>query len=150
MSGTQKHQQDDKKNYFVSKYVSLSACYLLKWLSSTFIGVHSMDSIPYKPSVGFARISDFALGKYVKCELLGNPAARKVFDQHMEKSKLQDGRPCYKCNICGKENPHISHLRNHIESVHFPGHFSYKCDHCEKTFKSKNALCVHVSQMHKY
>jgi len=80
----------------------------------------------------------------------GHLAARKVFDQHMEKSKLQDGRPCYKCNICGKENSHLNNARNHIESVHFPGHFSYNCDHCEKTFKSKNALCVHVSLMHKY
>ena len=83
-------------------------------------------------------------------ELLGHVAARKVFDQHMEKSKLQDGRPCYKCSICGKESSHLNNARNHIESVHFPGHFSYNCDHCEKTFKSKNALCTHVSLMHKY
>ena len=86
---------------------------------------------------------------YVKCELLGLLAARKVFDQHMEKSKLQDGRPCYKCNICGKGNSRINNIRNHIESVHFPGHFSYNCDYCEKTFKSKNAMCNHVTRLHK-
>ena len=40
------------------------------------------------------------------------------------------------------------HLRNHIESVHFPGHFSYNCNHCEKTYKTKNALCIHVSRVH--
>ena len=64
----------------------------------------------------------------------------------MEKSKRQDGRLCYKCNICGKEDSHIRNLRNHIESVHFPGYFSYTCDHCKKTFKTKNALCTRVER----
>jgi len=80
----------------------------------------------------------------------GHHAPRMVFDQHIEKSKLQDGRLCYKCNICGKENSQLGHARNHIESVHFPGHFSYNCDQCEKTFKTKNALCTHVAKAHKY
>jgi len=79
----------------------------------------------------------------------GHLAARKVFDQHMEKSTSPNGRPCYKCTLCGKENSHLNNLRNHIESVHFPGHFSYSCHHCEKTFKTKNVLCSHISHMHK-
>ena len=82
-------------------------------------------------------------------ELLGRPDERKEFDQYMEKSLLQDGRPCFKCTLCGKQNSLKTNVRNHIESVHFPGHFSYNCNHCKKTFKAKNALCVHVSLMHR-
>ena len=68
----------------------------------------------------------------------------------MEKSFLQDGRPCFKCTLCGKHNSmKKANVRNHIESVHFPGHFSYNCNHCKKTFKSKSALCVHVSKVHR-
>ena len=82
-------------------------------------------------------------------DLLGQLAARKVFDQHLEKFTTEDGRICYKCNICGKQNSHLNNARNHIESVHFPGHFSYNCTCCEKTFKTNNALSTHVSYVHK-
>ena len=87
-----------------------------------------------------------------KFGLLGRPGPdeRRVFDQHMEKSMLKDGRPGYKCTLCGKENRDRASARNHIESVHFPGHFIYNCDHCEKTFKSKDSLCKHVYRLHKY
>ena len=67
----------------------------------------------------------------------------------MERSLREDGRPCFKCTLCGKQNSQKINVRNHIESVHFPGHFSYNCDHCEKTFKTKMALYVHVSKMHR-
>merc|ERR1712243_253295 len=62
----------------------------------------------------------------------GRPVEREVFDQYMEKSFLQDGRTCFKCTLCGKQNSlNKAHVRNHIESVHFPGHFSYNCNHCK-------------------
>ena len=64
--------------------------------------------------------------------------------------KEEGGRGWWTCSLCYQ----IAHrsrqnLRNHVESKHFPGHFSYNCNHCGKTFKSKNTLCVHVSQMHR-
>ena len=93
---------------------------------------------------------DYIFTIYITFELIGRPDKRKMFDQYMEKSLLQDGRPCFKCTLCGKQNLQKINVRNHVESVHFPGHFSYKCDGCGKTFKSKNALCVHVTKMHKY
>ena len=86
---------------------------------------------------------------HVIFELLGRPDERKEFDQYMERSLREDGRPCFKCTLCGKQNSQKINVRNHIESVHFPGHFSYNCDHCEKTFKTKMALYVHVSKMHR-
>ena len=81
--------------------------------------------------------------------LIGQFGAREVFDQYMEKSSLDDGKPCLKCTLCGKESSHLNNLRNHIENAHFPGHFSYNCSHCEKTFKSKTALCSHISKLHR-
>jgi len=78
----------------------------------------------------------------------GGSDGREVFDQYMEKSILQDGRTCYKCTLCEKQNSQKINVRNHIESVHFPGHFNYNCHHCKKTFKTKNALCTHVSRVH--
>ena len=83
-------------------------------------------------------------------ELLGEASGRNVFDQYLEKSQLKDGRSGYKCTMCGKENSHVNNVRNHVESVHFPGHFSYDCEHCGKTFKSKNSLCNHVSKSHRW
>jgi len=79
----------------------------------------------------------------------GGSDGREVFDQYMEKSILQDGRTCYKCTLCEKQNSQKINVRNHIESVHFPGHFNYNCHHCKKTFKTKNALCLHVSRVHR-
>ena len=75
---------------------------------------------------------------HVIFELLGQPDGRKVFDQYMEKSLLQDGKPsCFKCTLCGKQNSKNSMPGiTYVESIHFPGYFSYKCDNCEKTFKS--------------
>ena len=81
--------------------------------------------------------------------LPGHFGARAVFDQYMEKSMLEDGKWNYKCTQCGKQARDRTNMRNHIESTHFPGHFSYNCNYCEKTFTSKNALCTHVTRMHK-
>ena len=85
----------------------------------------------------------------MKFYLLGQFGAREVFDQYMEKSSPDDGKPCLKCTLCGKESSHLNNLRNHIENAHFPGTFSYNCSQCEKTFKSKTALCSHISKLHR-
>ena len=81
--------------------------------------------------------------------ILGLFGAREMFEQYIEKTLSEDGKPNFKCTICGKQVSVKTNLRNHIESAHFPGHFSYNCNHCGKTFKSKNTFCTHVSQMHR-
>ena len=81
--------------------------------------------------------------------ILGLFGAREGFDQYLEKSLSEDGKPNFKCTICGKQVSVKTNLRNHIESAHFPGHFSYNCNYCGKTFKSKNSLCNHLSQFHR-
>jgi len=56
----------------------------------------------------------------------------------------------YTCGIC-KTFSHAgkSHVRNHIESKHFPGVFTYECDQCEKIFSTKNGVANHRSVAHK-
>ena len=87
--------------------------------------------------------------QHVTCFLSGRPINRKVFDQYMERTMLEDGRPGFRCTLCGKQNTNNCNVKNHIESIHFPGLFSYNCDYCERKFKSKNAQCSHVSKVHK-
>ena len=87
--------------------------------------------------------------KIVIFDLLGRPKDRRVFDKYMERSVLQDGRACHKCTLCGKQNLHLHNVRNHIENNHFPGHFSYDCNQCEKIFKTKTALESHAAREHK-
>jgi len=79
----------------------------------------------------------------------GLGSGRTVFDQYLQKTTTEGGKAGYSCTLCGKENSHMNNVRNHVESVHFPGHFSYNCPHCEKTFKSKNSISTHVSREHR-
>ena len=60
------------------------------------------------------------------------------------------GGKLWNCSICNS----LSHrskinVRNHIESVHFPGLFTYQCPHCGKELSSNNSLSQHVSRFHK-
>ena len=40
-------------------------------------------------------------------------------------------------------------LRNHVESVHFKGAFSYPCTKCEKVLSNKKALENHMYRKHR-
>jgi len=55
----------------------------------------------------------------------------------------------FECTVCGKFKAVRKGLvRNHIESIHFPGMFTYSCNICEKEFQGRNALAVHNSEKH--
>jgi len=55
----------------------------------------------------------------------------------------------FQCTICRKFNAVRKGLvRNHVESIHFPGLFSYNCDICNKQFEGRNKLAVHNSRLH--
>jgi len=61
-----------------------------------------------------------------------------------------EGENRYKCSICNMFSHNgRAHVRNHIESKHFPNHFMYNCEHCEKTFTSKSSYHMHKSRAHK-
>ena len=56
----------------------------------------------------------------------------------------------FECTLCPNFKAVRKGLvRNHLESIHFPGTFTYYCDYCNKPFGGKNALAVHKSSAHK-
>ncbi len=55
----------------------------------------------------------------------------------------------YSCSLCVFRARLPSKVRNHLEAMHFCGHFIYECRLCVKTFKGRNALNVHNSVFHK-
>ena len=50
------------------------------------------------------------------------------------------------CNVCGKEGPYMN-MPRHIEANHITG-VSHACDICGKVSRSRNALRVHVANIH--
>ena len=71
---------------------------------------------------------------------------RVVLEEYIEKNS-QTGM--FICRSCGKENKNKTNLKNHIESIHFPGQFVYYCRVCNNAFNGKNSLSVHMSVAHK-
>ena len=65
--------------------------------------------------------------------------------------KQANGAPHQKtssiCKMCGKEGL-VNQIRNHIEAHHLEG-IPLPCEHCDKTFSSRNSLEVHNSRFHK-
>eukprot|EP00090_Calanus_glacialis_P020966 TRINITY_DN3236_c0_g1_i2.p1 TRINITY_DN3236_c0_g1~~TRINITY_DN3236_c0_g1_i2.p1 ORF type:complete len:356 (-),score=72.40 TRINITY_DN3236_c0_g1_i2:70-1137(-) len=60
------------------------------------------------------------------------------------------GEKRFKCSMCDMFSHNgRAHVRNHIESKHFPNHFMYSCEQCEKTFTSKSNFAMHKSRAHK-
>ena len=53
----------------------------------------------------------------------------------------------FSCKACGKTGNDKSNMKRHAE-IHIEG-VSYSCPSCDKTFRSRNALNIHVSRFHK-
>ena len=54
----------------------------------------------------------------------------------------------YTCALCQTFKAKLpSKVKNHLEAIHFPGMFLYNCDICFKTFKGRNALNIHKSNV---
>ena len=62
----------------------------------------------------------------------------------------KDDTKGYGCTICN-EFYHSAryHVRNHIESKHFPSAFTYTCQYCNKQCNTRKALENHVYKIHK-
>jgi len=56
-----------------------------------------------------------------------------------------------RCSICFRyyHVKHSTNLRNHIEAKHLIGD-KYKCDHCDKQFKTNSAIRKHMSVTHSH
>ena len=57
------------------------------------------------------------------------------------------GQAIHQCKVCGKADISGS-LKRHIESKHMEG-VSIPCNYCEKTFRSRNSLSMHIRANHK-
>ena len=51
------------------------------------------------------------------------------------------------CKVCGKEG-HATDIKRHIEAHHVEG-VSIPCNLCEKIFRSRNSLRLHISKYHR-
>jgi len=61
-----------------------------------------------------------------------------------------DGGKRFHCGLCNKfAHSGKTHVRNHVESVHYPNSFLYPCDQCDKSFPSKQNYQLHKSRVHK-
>jgi len=75
-------------------------------------------------------------------EGLIDPAELYQYVQHNPEGKG------FLCTICNKARPKRAEVRHHVEAIHFPDSFCYQCQHCDKQFRSKNALKVHTTSSH--
>ena len=55
----------------------------------------------------------------------------------------------YYCTLCERfSHKSTTHIRNHVESQHFPNTFSYPCDICGEVLTSKSNFMLHRSRKH--
>ena len=52
----------------------------------------------------------------------------------------------HKCTMCGKTSKDRGNLRKHVENIHFPGTFNYRCKYCFENFSTRNSLNIHISK----
>ena len=62
---------------------------------------------------------------------------------------VQDDEKKFACGLC-KSFAHKSrqNVRNHLESKHFKGYFTYSCDICGKVMNTNNSMQTHKSIFH--
>ena len=70
------------------------------------------------------------------------------FNKYVIKN-TQDGK--YHCTICNEySHAGITLARNHVESKHFPGTFTYSCDICDEIFTTRINANNHKARKHKF
>ena len=67
--------------------------------------------------------------------------------EDFEKYLMSNGAGGYTCSLCSYTKTRTL-VRNHVESIHFPNTFTYKCDLCGKTFGTNNAFLMHKKRFH--
>ena len=53
------------------------------------------------------------------------------------------------CIPCGKRDKKITNLKTHIEGIHIKG-LLHSCATCEKKFRSRHSLTLHIMRIHRY
>jgi len=60
-----------------------------------------------------------------------------------ENPNSSECRNKFMCQLCGKAASRSKDVRDHVENIHFPNVYQYKCELCHETLKSKIALKNH-------
>ena len=68
-------------------------------------------------------------------------------EEQIEQHIIRNTDRTFSCKFCGKNSERKDNLKNHIET-HLEG-LSFNCPMCEKTFRSRNALALHMSRKHR-
>ena len=55
----------------------------------------------------------------------------------------------YYCSLCEYSSSNKTHVKDHIESQHFPNTFSYQCPYCDNVVGTNKALKRHIQRLHK-
>jgi len=75
--------------------------------------------------------------------------SKTMLQQYIAKVEEGASKGKYQCTICGKMSGQKIHTMNHIESIHFPGTFEYKCKYCAMIFNGRNMMYMHINKIHK-
>ena len=110
------------------------------------------DLGPYDEEDGYGYYEDtsFLEGREVKEQIVVNNGQSGFtspadFDQYIRNM----GGGLYACTLCTHTQSQKNHVKNHVESIHFPNTFSYNCPHCDKVFGTYKAYLVHKNRAHK-
>ena len=79
--------------------------------------------------------------KTMQSEESANNAAKKP-----QQEELKNGIKI--CKVCGKKEAYVQNMIKHIEANHITGVTKQTCNLCEKTYKRRNALLQHISNIH--
>ena len=59
---------------------------------------------------------------------------------------IESREKLFECEICGVDFTYLSYLKRHM-IIHL-GSKPFKCTTCDKTFKTKNEVKIHVAAVH--
>jgi len=69
--------------------------------------------------------------------------------EDFEKYMMRNEDGSTKCTLCHYNAKTKSIASLHIESIHFPGLFSYNCQYCGQVANTKKSLRIHINRYHK-
>lgn len=121
------------------------------WNPNTFL-IHSITAVltvirslePTKHLSVTRTLTTSISPKFKNC--LGTIHSPEDFEQYIIRN---NGQGRIGCQLCQHTVLNFTDMRNHVESIHFPNTFSYKCPFCDQAFGTNKAFKVHKQRSHK-
>ncbi|XP_065661538.1 zinc finger protein 92 isoform X5 [Hydra vulgaris] len=104
-------------------------------------------SIVFSNATSFTKHLKYHVGKTISCEYCGDKFMHEKGLQRHVKMYHTEFNQHYSCQLCSKLFNRKTLLENHIRR-----HFDYrpfKCNSCEKSFKTRQYLTGHINGVHK-